>query len=856
MRNLTKKRRVLFTGLPLILLILTGIFFYKNHPTDTGYFKVDDLGIKQQVSEDEARKIGKEEKKEFKESNMKSFYLPKTISEVSAERDEFIRTKGTFNELGENLPGDNLLDSWSRVGPLGVYDIGQNLQNSGRVISFDMFGDNPNIMFCGGASGGLWKSSDAGNSWVILLDTLSCPSVSSIACSQLAADNTVWFSTGAPFNGAGIQIGRVYKSTNGGNTWINIPLTGSGNIAKIEVNVYNKNHVFIASDAGLYKTTNGGSSFSLAYTPGLITDVITYTNLILPDTTNVLMARNGAGVFRSTNGGLNFNLVSLPGYNTSLDQRISLATNPAAPNKTFAYVGKNDGQFLGLWFSTDKGATWTQKNLPTSDGAQSFYNQGIGVTTTRVFVGFNAGVTFYSTDDGSTWSLSSPTHADVHKIHPYSNTVLYEVNDGGVYRSTNSGVNWNTFGNQFLQLAQSYAIYSSPSIPNTIWTGLQDNGLAAGYDNLFNWTALTCCDGGVYFQQGGYQYMSVEYGAGGDNRLQRKLVGAPIGDPWLGFAQGIQAGSTVFGQLPPKDFFFEGTNFYTHMGQTAYIRSTSASTWSQLGLSTPFGANPIGKMGYTNGYLMASSEYANNPLLRRYNPSINNWETPTLTVFPPNVVVTDFDKGSSVNNIFCTVSGTSGGRVFKSTNNGSTWIDITGNLPNLINARNLLTNKSNDNIIYIGSDFGVFVTGNGGANWYNYSNGLPRVPYIMGLTFENNNSNLYVATFGRGVFKSQVLTAIGEPSGNIPSAYQLLDNYPNPFNPSTTISFDLPVSDEVTIEVFDISGRLVNTIEKSKMYSAGSHSIRFEGSNLSSGAYFYRITTPRFTDVKKMILIK
>ena len=60
----------------------------------------------------------------------------------------------------------------------------------------------------------------------------------------------------------------------------------------------------------------------------------------------------------------------------------------------------------------------------------------------------------------------------------------------------------------------------------------------------------------------------------------------------------------------------------------------------------------------------------------------------------------------------------------------------------------------------------------------------------------------------------------------------------------------------MTIEVFDISGRLVNTIEKSKMYSAGSHSLRFEGSNLSSGAYFYRITTPRFSDVKKMILVK
>lgn len=859
MRKLINKRRALFAGLPIMLLILTGIFFYKPESKDFGFFKVDDQGIKQQVSEDEARKIGKKEKKAFKESNMQAFYLPKTLEEVSAERDMYLKQHGSFGTLGENLPGDNPVDSWSNVGPMGIYDFSENVQHSGRVVSFEMFGDNANIMFCGAASGGLWKSSDAGLSWFKLMDTLSCPTVSSIACSQLASDNTVWFSTGSEFNGAGVQIGRVYKSTNGGSSFTSVstfPLD-PGNICKIEINPYDKNRVFVGCQGGLFKTTNGGTTFNHIIPYGsVVCDVITYTNLLLPDTANVLAAIEGNGIWRSTNGGNNFSLLTLPGYNTAEDGRITLAANPSFPNRTFAYVGRSNGQFLGLWFSTDKGATWTQKTLPSAGGGQQKYNQGLAVTGSRVFLGNNNGVTFYSTDDGTTWNQSGWTHPDVHKIHPYSNTVIYQVNDGGFFRSTNSGVNWNTFGNEFLQISQAYAIYASTSLPNSVWIGTQDNGVAAGYDNLFNWTGLTCCDGGVYFQQGGYQYMSLEYGAGGDNRLQRKLVGAPIGDPWQGFAQGIQAGSTVFGQLPPKDFFFEGTNFYTHMGQIAYVRSTSATTWSQLGSSTPFGANPIGKMGYTNGFVMASSENVNNPLLRRYNPSSNNWETLTLTAFPSGVVVTDFDKGSNVNNIFCTVSGTSGGRIFKSTNNGSTWINITGNLPNLVNARNLLTNKANDNIIYIGTDFGVYATGNGGVNWYNYSNGLPRVPYIMGLTFENNNNNLYVATYGRGVFKSQVLTGIAEPNSNIPSAYNLQQNYPNPFNPSTTIKFDLPVSGLVNIQVFDIAGRLVKEIAANQQYNAGSHEVNFNASELSSGTYLYRLTSGSFTDVKKMTLVK
>lgn len=793
----------------------------------------------------------------YKKDYERSFYLPKSIEEVAQERDEYLETYGSFRNLGEPIQTD-FVDSWSGVGPRGIYDYTRNLNNSGRLISFGMFGDNPNILFSGAASGGLWKSVDGGNSFTVLLDTLACPSVSSIACSFLFADNTVWFSTGAPFNGAGVQIGRVYKSINGGNSWTNIPLTGSGLIAKVEMNIYNKNHVFIASDAGLYKTTNGGVNFSLVYSPGQITDVITFTNFILPDTLNVLMARRENGIYRSTNGGLSFNPVSLPGYDPTQDGRITLATNSAG-SKTFALVGKNDyNTFLGIWYSADKGATWIQKTLPAGSPGQSGYNQGLAVSASRVFVGFNAGVTLYSTDDGSTWNSSSWTHPDVHKIHVYNNTTVYSVNDGTIYKSTNSGVNYQTpSGALFLQIAQSYSLYASTSLPNKIWSGLQDNGVAGGYDNLFGWTGLTGCDGCSFFQYGGYDYMSIECGFGGDYRLQRRISTAPVTDPWLPFAQGLQSGSPLFIQTPPTDFFFDGTYFYTSMGNWAYRRSTSATLWGQLGLTSPFGNSLIGKLGYSNGYVLASShDFAVSPGVKRYNPSSNNWENVDLTGFPSNVVVLDFEKGSSVNNIFMGTSGTSGARIFKSTNNGASWINITGNLPNLVNVRCILTNKTNDQIIYIGTDFGVFVTGNGGVNWYNYSNGLPKVCYVNGLAFENNNNNIYAATYGRGVFKSQIMTGVANSNNNIPGEFSLNQNYPNPFNPSTTIKFSLPVSDIVTMEVYDVNGRLVRKLIDGKEYRAGNHEIKFDASSFSSGVYFYRISTPKFTDVKKMILIK
>jgi hypothetical protein len=124
------------------------------------------------------------------------------------------------------------------------------------------------------------------------------------------------------------------------------------------------------------------------------------------------------------------------------------------------------------------------------------------------------------------------------------------------------------------------------------------------------------------------------------------------------------------------------------------------------------------------------------------------------------------------------------------------------------------------------------------------------------LAFENNNNNLYAATYGRGVFKSQIMTGITTSNNNTPEGFSLNQNYPNPFNPTSTISFSLPVNDDVTLEVFDASGKLVEKLISDKFMKAGKHEIRFDGSRLSSGTYFYRISTPKFTDVKKMILMK
>jgi photosystem II stability/assembly factor-like uncharacterized protein len=821
------------------------------------------LIMMQSTSEMEINEMPKKEKKPgsiLRKEYMESFYYPKSVDEVSQERAEYLSTNGSFNSLGEEPDTDTPVLPWVSVGPRGVYSIPAEYDFSGRVISFAMHGDNTNILYCGGASGGLWKSTNGGNNWFVLVDTLSCPTVSSIAVSRLSSDNTVYFSTGSFYNGSGPQFARVYRSTNGGTSWTKITSIPDNTqwVQKIEVNTYNKNHVYIATNGGLYKSTNG-TSFALVYNQNNISDVITYTNFILPDTLNVVIGRDRNGIYRSTNGGLSFSAVSLPSYNTAIDERISLASDPAT-GITYALVGRDNGSFLGIWSSSNKGLSWIQRTLPSATGGQSRYNQGIAVSPNgRVYCGYNSRAIFISTNQGMTWTSSSNVHEDIQKIHVYNNSLMYHVSDGGVFRSVNQGTTWQTVGGTSLTLSQSYTLTPSESDPNLLWSGMQDIGLNSGFDSFNKWFNVACCDGGDYLRTGGYQYMTiVGIGNNSPNKIQRKLVTAPHAGPWEPFATGLPTGD-MWTQAGMNDLKYSASALYTSVNQFVYKKNISASSWSQLG-SRPHPSNDIfiGRIIPIANYILAGFDIGTSPQLRIYNPTNSSWETPSLVNIPQNTRVTDFDKGLELaGRVYMTVSGTSGARIFKSTNIGYNWTDITGNLPNLVNASSILVNKSNENVIYVGSDFGVYVTTNGGVSWFNFSQGLPRVALIRDMEFSAGNQFIYAATHGRGVFKTNVAVGITPVSTNIPDKFDLYQNYPNPFNPATKITFDIPanVRGITKLVVYDIAGREVSLLVNRQL-SPGSYEYSFDGSNLPSGVYFYRLQTDGYVKTKKMMLVK
>ncbi|HXG01379.1 MAG TPA: T9SS type A sorting domain-containing protein, partial [Bacteroidota bacterium] len=192
--------------------------------------------------------------------------------------------------------------------------------------------------------------------------------------------------------------------------------------------------------------------------------------------------------------------------------------------------------------------------------------------------------------------------------------------------------------------------------------------------------------------------------------------------------------------------------------------------------------------------------------------------------------------------------------IFRTTNLGQTWQDISSNLPeapiNVVLVDPLYTNR-----LYVGTDVGCFFTTNTGASWQAMGTGLPNAA-ISDMQIHAPTRIALAFTHGRSMWEIHLddLTAVAE-NREIPVRMELQQNYPNPFNPTTTISFTLSRSAFTRLEVFDINGRKVATLMEKEL-SAGSHRVVFDAADRASGVYFYRLTAGGSSQTRRMLLMK
>ncbi len=755
--------------------------------------------------------------------------------------------------------------AWSEKGPSNI---------GARVTDLELDPSTAGRVYAAMASGGIFRSDDAGATWFPIFDDQPVLTIGDIAVDP-SNGNILYAGTGESNSSSFSWFGYgMYKSTDGGSTWAPIGLQNSRYIGRVVVDPSNGNRLWAAAcgvlfgtggERGIYRSLDAGSTWTQVL---FVTDSTAAIDLAIdptkPDTVYAAMwervrgltyRRSGgpsSGIYRSYNGGTTWTKLTAGLPSGAGVGRIGLSVAASSPNVVYASI-ENNNTFDGVYKSVDHGDTWTKMGGTQLDGMTSTFGWYFGQVRVdpsnpdRVFV---MGVPLYRSEDGgSTWSeVAGSNHVDHHAMafDPFNPGTIFEGNDGGVYSSSNSGTSWTKLLDQ--PTNQFYAIEIDHQNPNRIYGGTQDNGTIRtvdgspdGYGSIFGGDGFYCLvdptDSNTIFveYQFGNMYKSTDdaqsfsWGLNGVDGADRRNWSSPY----------------VMTPGSPQTMYF---------GTYRVWKSTDgAANWSAVS-----GDLTGGDQGAGYGTITTLAVSPSNPdaILAGTDDSHvwlttnggTNWTDVSAAL--PNRWVTRvaFDPvNSSI--LYATFSGLRWNEaishIYRSTNGGVTWSDIGGNLPDApINC--MLVDPTDGAKLYVGSDVGVFFSADTGATWNVLGTGLPAVS-TYDLKIHVPTSTLYAGTHGRSIWSIDLSTAttVAAATGTPPRAARLFRAAPNPFNPATTLSFSLDEPTRIDLAVYDIAGRRVRVLAAG-ILSAGEHRIVWNGksdtgADAASGTYFARL---------------
>jgi len=805
--------------------------------------------------------------------------------ETDIPADKFYKA---FEYSKENLQSINERDnagSWASIGPNNI---------GGRSLCVAVHPSDTGIVFMGAASGGLWKSVSGGlgaNAWTMINTGFPSSAVSSIAIDS-ANPNIMYIGTGENYgykiseNGLDVRVTRgmygigILKTTNGGNTWtksLDWTYDNKRGVWNVIINPKNSNILYAATSEGIYKSNNSGSNWSQMLSYQMVMDLE-----INPNDTNIIYASIGnltnnvpqtnKGIFKSTNSGADWTKLA-GGLPTAWSGKATIELYKGNPNFVYASI-PNDFSYVGYFKSTNGGSNWTSLSTTIPMGNQGWYNNGhivksndpntILVGTINVEKSTNGGSAFATKSDWSAWNEGATppgdpegpdnfVHADVHfyAFNPKDANKIYIAADGGLYRSNDFGETFYSCNGGFVT-SQFYATFAnSYQDSNFAIGGLQDNRSAL-YQGSTAWFKTFYGDGmscAVNSQNDNICYTEYTYGA--INKSVNK------GIDWLSISPPGSGSSSNFCFVTPFINCKSNPNIMYVGGKSIYKSTTGGGNWQG-----PYGATVIGGtkiLSLASSFTGVDTVYAgavNGRIFRSVNAGLN-WSNVTDSSVTPNRYATDITVNPNNSaEVFVTFGGFGSGHVFKSVNAGINWQNISGNLPDVPHHSVIIDPLFNQNI-YAGSDLGVYVSTNSGVSWNEYMTGMP-----YALTFDLSivypNRKIRATTYGNGVYERKLFenpVSVNSVNSNVVNNFKLYQNYPNPFNPGTKINYELRVTNYVSILVYDVLGNEVRSLVNQQQI-AGNYEVEFDGSNLASGVYFYKLQSGSFSETKRMLLIK
>ena len=807
--------------------------------------------------------------------------------------DEYINATIAMANYKQQQTQANASASWSPFGPNVLPNnlTGYMENGIGRINCITFHPTNPNTFFVGVAQGGVWKTTNNGVSWTPLTDNLPITRISDITINP-TNPNEMYISV-CDFEYIGISLhlnGRkrnthyglgVYKTTDGGLTWNPTGLTynltngDASLIRKVLINPANTNDLVACGVSGMYKSTNGGTTW-VKKLDSLFWDMHQDPSnpAVLYASTGWIMTSNigNAGVYKSTDFGNTWAMLTTNMPLTNNIQRVKLAIAPSNTNYVYALCVDVNGGLFGIYKSINAGLSWTFIS-PTNNileggtggntGGQGNYDLGFIVDFSDPNKVYTGGVNLWGSIDGantfnpiSHWTTQyGPTlHGDIHFINrnPYTGN-YFVCSDGGVYQTTNMVIDtWGTSAwptvwtkmNDNIQVSSFYRLSSSKTSTEQVVAGAQDN--ASFYFNAGNWSTIFGGDGM-------------------DNCLNPSSPNEIIGSSQYGnFKYSNDNGNSSF--APFTNVNNEQAEWTTpiiadyntpgvmYIGNENIVKSTDGGqSWSPLATL------------YTNSLTLQNTEISalaisnsNSQVLYaarrvRYENGLNGIVFKTTdggTTFtnvtnnlPDSLYYTSIEINATNENIvYVSMAGfTAANKVYTTINGGATWQNISYNLPNL--PVNCIKQIPGTNHLMIATDIGVYILYSGTTTWVNNSFGLPNV-IVTDIEFNAALNKIYISTFGRGIWESNISIITGTKELT-PTMYNY-NLYPTVNSGTFNLVFD-DSQNEKLIEVIDVMGKIVHT------QKTNSDKLKLS-LNLSSGIYYIRTHCKNTLGVKKIIV--
>jgi len=691
--------------------------------------------------------------------------FPKTSAWEEFQKSNAHQTKAPQSSSG----------SWTSVGPTSSTG---GYAGLGRINCVAFHPADNNTIYAGAASGGLWMTTDGGTTWSVMNDDLEVLGVSDI-CINSTSPNIIYIATGDRDGGSVWSLGGgqsrdnnsigIMKSGDGGTTWNNTGLsfstTSQRAVFRLLMDPVDNNILYAATSTGLFKTIDGGTVWNNVYSSQIFCDLE-----FKPGTSATIFGSNKNGdIYRSVDAG-----VTWTSSLTTTFRRVEMTVSPANANYVYAVMQDNSSPLdeSPVYKSTDGGTSFTRVFTSTTNSLLGYNCDGSDVTSSQagydltisadptdaniVFVG---GINVWkSTDGGSTWQINthwsstcsgavSTVHADQHYLafQPITN-YLFLGNDGGLYKSTNTGASWAYIGSGIIN-SQIYRIGVSQTVSSEVVAGLQDNGT-----KLFsggNWADVKGGDGMECLID--FTNANIQYGTYVQGQLDR------TSNHW-GSRTAIEPAAAGAGAWVTP-FIIDPTNNQTLYAGYADVWKTTNSGTSWTKISTMASANKIRSMAVaaSNTQVLYVADLS---IIWKTTDGGTTW-TNITTGLPvsTNDITYISVKADDPLTAWVAFGEYNASKVYQTTDGGTTWTDISNGLPS-IPVMSVIQNKqvSSRVDLYAATDVGVFVKA-GNADWQVFSTGLPNVLTTeLEIHYDVNpgNSKLYAGTFGRGLWVSDL----------------------------------------------------------------------------------------------------